>query len=175
MKFKFIGMAALIIATAVLFAACEKVENCHYDEVAKTLKCQGQTYSTVETGGRIWMAENANLVNFDSSYCYGNNLDNCKKYGRLYDWKSANDACPTGWELPKQADFEKVDFKLLNINKDGFRYYDGKFADENVSASFWTADAFDDSRAVMVRIQDKVTYEHYNKTIAASVRCVKVK
>ena len=55
MKFKFIGMAALIIATAVLFAACEKVENCHYDEVAKTLKCQGQTYATVETGGRVWM------------------------------------------------------------------------------------------------------------------------
>jgi len=27
----------------------------------------------------------------------------------------------------------------------------------------------------MVRVQDKVTYEHYNKTIAASVRCVKVK
>ena len=69
----------------------------------------------------------------------------------------------------------KADFKALNIGKDGFRYYDGKFADENVSASFWTADEFDESRAVMVRVQDKVTYEHYNKTIAASVRCVKVK
>ena len=155
MKFKFVAVLALFV-TAIAFTACEKVENCHYDESAKTLKCQGQTYSTVETGGRVWMAENANLLNFDSSYCYGNNLDNCKKYGRLYDWKSANDACPTGWELPKQADFEKADLKAL-------------------SASFWTADAFDESRAVMVRVQDKVTYEHYNKTIAASVRCVKVK
>ena len=161
MKFKFVAVLALFVA-AIAFTACEKVENCHYDESAKTLKCQGQTYSTVETGGRVWMAENANLLNFDSSYCYGNNLDNCKKYGRLYDWKSANDACPTGWELPKQADFEKADLKALNIGKDGFRYYDGKFADENVSASFWTADAFDESRAVMVRVQDKVTYEHYN-------------
>ena len=114
MKFKFVAVLALFV-TAIAFTACEKVENCHYDESAKTLKCQGQTYSTVETGGRVWMAENANLLNFDSSYCYGNN------------------------------------------------------------ASFWTADAFDESRAVMVRVQDKVTYEHYNKTIAASVRCVKVK
>ena len=84
MKFKFIAVAYLILAVAVLFTACEKVDNCHYDEAAKTLKCQGQTYSTVETCDRVWMAENANLMNFDSSYCYGNNLDNCKKYGRLY-------------------------------------------------------------------------------------------
>ena len=174
MKFKFIAVAALAFAAA-MFSACENMDTCHYDETSKTLKCQGQTYATVETGGRIWMAKNANFVNFDSSYCYGDNLENCKKYGRLYDWKSANDACPAGWELPKQADFEQADFNLLKIEKDGFRYYDGKSADENVSASFWTADAFDDSRAVLVRVLDKVTYEHFNKGIAASVRCVKVK
>ena len=134
----------------------------------------GQIYKTVVIGSQKWMAENLNFETENSS-CYMDSLEYCKKYGRLYDWKSANEACPTGWELPKQADFEKADLKVLNIGKDGFRYYDGKYVDENVSASFWTADAFDDSRAVMVRVQDKVTYEHYNKSIAASVRCVKAK
>ena len=61
----------------------------------------------------------------------------------------------------------------LNPLKTGFRYYDGKFVDLDESASFWTSDAFDDSRATLVRVTDKVTYEHFNKNIAASVRCIK--
>ena len=56
----------------------------------------------------------------------------------------------------------------------GFRYFDGKFADKDASASFWTSDSYDDSRAYLVRATDStITYEHFNKNIAASVRCVK--
>jgi len=56
----------------------------------------------------------------------------------------------------------------------GFRYFDGKFADKGASASFWTSDSYDDSRAYLVRATDtSITYEHFNKNIFASVRCVK--
>jgi uncharacterized protein (TIGR02145 family) len=56
----------------------------------------------------------------------------------------------------------------------GFRYYDGKFADKDISASFWTSDSYDGSRAYLVRVTDStITYEHFNKNILASVRCVK--
>ena len=62
----------------------------------------------------------------------------------------------------------------FNMQFAGFRYFDGKFADKDASASFWTGDSYDDARAYLVRATDTaITYEHFNKSIAASVRCIK--
>ena len=62
----------------------------------------------------------------------------------------------------------------FNLQFAGFKYYDGKFADKDASASFWTSDKYDDSRAYLARVTDtRTTYEHYNKNIFASVRCIK--
>jgi len=49
------------------------------------------------------MAENLNYA-ANSSVCYENNADNCAKYGRLYNWATAKQACPTGWHLPSDAE-----------------------------------------------------------------------
>lgn len=56
-------------------------------------------YETVKIGQEWWMAENLNYST-GNSWCYDNDPDNCKKYGRLYDWNSARHACPDGWHLP---------------------------------------------------------------------------
>jgi uncharacterized protein (TIGR02145 family) len=53
------------------------------------------------------MAENLNYKT-DSSWCYDNNPDNCKKYGRLYTWDAAMKACPDGWHLPDTAEWDKL-------------------------------------------------------------------
>jgi len=56
------------------------------------------------------MAENLNY-NASGSKCYDNNESNCKKYGRLYNWSTANSACPSGWHLPSNAEWGTlVDF-----------------------------------------------------------------
>ena len=177
--------AATIAIAASAMSACQDNRGCDYNVATKTLACPEKTYATVDIGGKTWMAENLAVYSpGDQSTCYDNNHDNCVAMGRLYTWKAASESvCPTGWKLPTRDDFKAAfasapipDLKNannFNMQFAGFKYYDGKFADKDASASFWTSESYDESRAFMVRATDiAITYEHYNKNIFASVRCV---
>jgi uncharacterized protein (TIGR02145 family) len=63
---------------------------------------------TVVIGNQTWMAENLNFPTSEGSWCYENSVDNCSKYGRLYNWATAMTVCPTGWRLPDTADWHRV-------------------------------------------------------------------
>ena len=67
----------------------------------------GKTYRTVKIGNQVWMAENLNYE-MEGSYCYDNDPENAKKYGRLYTWEAAMKAAPEGWHLPSKAEFETL-------------------------------------------------------------------
>ena len=85
-----------------------------------------QKYKYIKIGSQTWMAQNLNYA-VDSSWCYINQPDSCRRYGRLYTWTAAmgisasyefltwggadsyvEGICPTGWRLPSKSDWDTL-------------------------------------------------------------------
>jgi len=80
---------------------------------------KGEIYETVVIGNQTWFKRNLNY-NASGSACNDNIEANCDKYGRLYEWTTANNICPSGWHLPNDDDW----FALINYIEENKNCYD---------------------------------------------------
>lgn len=154
----------------------------------------GQNYKTIKIGNQEWMAENLNYST-GNSWCYDNSSSNCNKYGRLYDWETAKKACPSGWHLPSESEFETL---LSNVGgegedaykalKDGgnsgfsalfagWRYHDGDFGKVGSDSGWWSSSGSDKYDAWYLFMdsyyQDAAKSDIGTKEWGYSVRCLK--
>ena len=126
----------------------------------------GQVYPTVQIGTQCWLQKNMNYVT-GNSWCYDSSATYCDEYGRLYDWQSAQGACPSGWHLAGDDEWTVLTTFLTGgtgpgtkmkstsgwyqdgngDNSSGFtglpggrRFYDGSFIYLTRSAGFWSSE-----------------------------------
>jgi len=160
------------------------------------------TGETVRIGNLTWMAENLNCETANS-WCYDDSPNSCARYGRLYTWDAAMSACPSGWRLPTNADWDNLMTSVggsltagtklksktgwngggngtdefgFSALPGGCRFTDGSFRRVGGWGSWWSAAENDVRNA---RVQHMVwDYNHvrvdwYNQGYGFSIRCVK--
>jgi uncharacterized protein (TIGR02145 family) len=167
------GILVMIIANPGVLQAAEGTKIKGKMKVKRELSLtdarDGQKYKIVKIGSQTWMAQNLNYAT-GSSECYDNKEENCSKYGRLYDWETAQKACPSGWHLPTRKEFDTLwalpakelrsrDFEGTNGTgfsalPSGARMYEikvfnnpstwikGDFRGLGIEAHFWSSDDY---------------------------------
>jgi len=166
-------------------------------EVTKLLdKRDANSYKTVKIGHYVWMAENLNYETKKGSVCYENKAENCEKYGRLYTYNAALNACPQGWHLAtteEWSDLEEYSGGADNLKEiNGFAALpagilsgsdmeaagDDVFLNIDVLSAFWANTQKKNDRKgayyYMWTDDSKINYDTGNfSTEKNSVRCVK--
>jgi len=101
-------MGAVAIALSMAFAFVAGAGSTQH--AAKNLKLSGTIASKRMADGKEWTTANLN-VHTPSSYCYGDAESNCRRYGRLYTWESAQRGCQSlgdGWRLPTDDEWRQL-------------------------------------------------------------------
>jgi uncharacterized protein (TIGR02145 family) len=151
-----------------------------------------QQYRIIIIGTQTWMAENLNFET-ENSWTYGNSKRNAKKFGRLYSFDAAMTACPAGWHLPSQEEWQElINFyggdneaglalridghSPFNAKYGGFMSADGEFLDLGHNANYWTSTVCDDQdawRCFIDRGFSAIVQNYFSKKGGLSVRCIK--
>lgn len=122
----------------------------------------GNVYKTITFGNITWMSDNLRFKTKSGALLFDNDANNISKYGLLYEWKAATEACPVGWHLPSGAEFQALssyieqkeswgkiasDPNSFNIQLGGLQDYEGTFSEMDESGYYWTSTEYDNTNA----------------------------
>jgi uncharacterized protein (TIGR02145 family) len=157
-----------------------------------------QTYNWTRIDDYIWMIDNLNYLTKSGSWC-PDNMDSCAKCGRYYTWEMALEACPDGWHLPSEKEWQILKDKLkvagekdnklepkvmvkteitkdVDFNTDYCGYWDmEKLLLFNVVSQYWTSTTEEKSAIYQLINQYSNQMSKYTttkKNMGLSVRCV---
>lgn len=68
-------------------------------------------YHLIKVGTQVWFGSDLKYA-MPNSFCYDNIPVNCEEYGRLYNYEEAKKACPSGWKLPNEQDWQQLEAAL---------------------------------------------------------------
>ncbi len=161
----------------------------------------GHKYKIMQIEEQTWMAENLRYSGV-KHYSVDGDSKNDAVYGFLYEWQEAKQACPVGWHLPSEEDFEDLIDYVGGDNKTGAEnlratiwsyaddqsgkemtgfgalpaglYLAGDYYNFGEDAGFWSSTEEDSSNAYGLSIEKRSVYLGSGaKTGAFSVRCLK--
>ncbi len=163
----------------------------------------GRKYKWARIGEQIWMAENLAYNGGEGGMIYENDESYVTKYGRLYNWQQAIEACPAGWHLPKDDEWEqminyigdmKTAGKILKAetgwkwhgangtNKYGYNglpggnFENGNYYYIGEGAYWWSFSEYNSNNAYLRDVgsnRDNILRYYYSKNAGLNVRCLK--
>ena len=84
-------------------------ENLRYADTIMNLYVPGNRESKDLIGkGHHFNYETSPGYDIYAIYCYNDDTSRCSKYGMLYTWKAAETACPAGWHLPSEEEYQQL-------------------------------------------------------------------
>lgn len=92
-----------------------------YDDAEAVVEIDGEAYFQKKIGDNVWLCENLGTSGSGASYKGYSVMDNV--FGRYYSWEEARTACPEGWRLPSETDWENM-ATALGAEKSGNDYID---------------------------------------------------
>ncbi len=204
-KFNFLLLFALMaFASASLLTSCGDDDstppppdpNPEPDTTKFTDPRDNQVYDLVYINGTTWFAENLNIntntADTTSYYCYDDKPDNCDVLGGLYNFYAAKVACPAGFHLSTQEEWDAlIEFaggrgeagKALkeggslkfNALLGGVRFsINGMFTGRNEVGNFWAISETGDSFTAQVQeTSDGIGFsKDSGRQNARCVRCI---
>jgi uncharacterized protein (TIGR02145 family) len=141
-----------------------------------TDKRDKHVYGWAKIGTYSWMVTNLKFATPAGSWICSNDSTQAETYGRLYDWTAAQKACPSGFHLPTEAEWndliaaldgpEQAAGKLAAYDTigrtpdfigkhmgfvsifGGVRHKDGNFSGIGLWGGFWSATPVDNDNAI---------------------------
>jgi len=104
----FKGFSFLLLLSLILGCKKEVEDPFEKDSGIFTDERDQSKYNWVKMGDQIWMAENLGFDAGEGCWVFNNDEINLVTMGLLYTWESAQTACPDGWHLPSDVEWEEL-------------------------------------------------------------------